>query len=537
MKYPLIQFYLIFALLLGSTLMFAQKELPSEKVDVFTSYQATIKDKDKQNIKPVIAETVAKTPDLKFVLQTTNPVDIKYDAPGIRPLAMKVDKSPKAYNGFAKLGYGIPSTPYLNAGYNYAYEDKFKIYADVFHHSANNKSITNQTYSLSSFELGGGVNTAMNFAIDGKFRLEDRQFNFYSIDSLPTGVEPLRKFNIASFGAKAYNSAENSWGVNYDVGFDYTNLSSNYKTSENDFDIHLKGTKWFADNVPFTIVMGNHLTSLTDSLKSSLNNFYLRPSIAYSGDIFKLKFGANLIATNDEFAILPDIEAAVNIAGNALGIYAGFNGDVRKNTYLSLITQNPFLVQNQELTNSKFNRIYGGIRGKVGVIQYQGEAGFKNVTNMPFFVNDSLKTYGFDVIYDKLKVFDINGTLIIDLAKGLQFNGLVRYNIYTTDKLLEPWHLPKLETNLGLSLLTMNDKLKLKSELYIASASFRKNYESNEASKNNALFDISFEASYRFSERFGFFFQLNNLPNNKYKLYYNTPTYGLNILGGLTARF
>jgi hypothetical protein len=202
-----------------------------------------------------------------------------------------------------------------------------------------------------------------------------------------------------------------------------------------------------------------------------------------------------------------------------------------------LILQNPFVVRSQQLTNSNFNRFYGGIRGKVGAIQYQGEAGFKTIKKMPLFINDPELNFGFTTIYDELKVFDINSTLIVDLAKGLQFTGLVKYNIYTTDLQKEAWHLPNLETNLGLSLLTMNDKFKIKSELYIADASFFKNYSTDKAEKNNALFDISFEASYRFTEKFGLFFQLNNLPNNKYRRWYNTPTYGLNILGGLTARF
>ena len=515
----------------------AQKELPSEKVDVFTSFQATIRDKDKQNVKPVIPEQSGESGNLNYNVNQTDPVNVNYDAPAIRPLAMKTEKGPKAYNGFAKLGYGIPSSPYANAGYHYTYDDKLKLFANIFHHSAENKSVKNQKFSLTNFELGGGLNTSLNFGLDAKLKIDDQRYNFYSVDSLPQGVDPLRKFNIASFGAKAYNSEETSWGVNYEVGFDYSNLKSNYGIKENDFDIRLKGTKWFGDNIPFTVIMGNHLTSLQDSTKSTLNNFYLRPSISFGGDIFRIKIGTNLIATEDEFAFLPDLEANINITGNSLGLYAGWNGDVRKNTYQSLILQNPFIVTNQELTNSKFNRFYGGLRGKIGAIQYQGEAGFKNISNMPLFINDSLKTYGFDIIYDDLKIFDINGTLILDLAKGLQFTGLLKYNIYTNDVQKEAWHLPDLEGNLGITLLTMNDKLKLKSEFYFADASFRKNYETNSAEKNNALFDISFEAAYRFSEKFGLFFQLNNLPNNKYRRWYNTPTYGLNILGGVTARF
>lgn len=515
----------------------AQEKLPTEKVDVYTNFQATIRDKDKQNISPVIKDESAPPQAMDYRLNTLDPAAVAYDAPAIRPLAMKTEKGPKAYRGFAKIGYGIPSSPYANAGYHYAQDDKFKIFANVLHHSANNKSVQNQKFSQTKIELGGGFNTSLNFAVDAGVKVEDQRYNFYSVDSLPAGLDPLRKFNGTAFGIKAYNSAENSLGVDYEAGFDFASLKSNFGVKENDFDIHLKGTKWFSDNFALSITTGNHITNLTDSIKSTLNNFYLRPALTLNGDIYKIRVGTNLIATNDEFKVLPDLEAMVNIAGNAFGAYAGWYGDVRKNTYRSLMEQNPFLVENISLSNSAFNRFYGGIRGKVGAIEYQGEAGYKSVNNMPLFVNDSLRPYGFGLVFDDLKIFDINGTMILNLARGLQFTGLVRYNIYTTDKQAEPWHLPNLESNLGLSLLTLNDRLKLKAEVYLADASYSVNYEGTKPLKNNALLDLSFEAAYRFSEYFGIFFQLNNLPNSKYKRYYNTPTYGLNILGGLTARF
>ncbi len=529
--------FFIFLFVCCANELTAQKELSTEKVEVFTNFQATIRDQDKQNISPVIKDEAAKMQTMEYNIGLLNPAAVAYDAPAIRPLAMKTDKGPKAYNGFAKVGYGIPSSPYANVGYHYAQDDKFKIFANVLHHSANNKSVQNQKFSLTKIELGGGFNTSLNFAADAGIKVEDERYNFYSVDSLPAGVEPLRKFNTTAFGVKVYNSDENSLGVDYEAGFDFSNLKSNFDLKENDFDIRLKATKWFSDNFSFALTTGNHLTTLTDSIKSTLNNFYLRPAITFSGDVFRIRAGVNLVATNDEFKVLPDLEAMVSVAGNAFGVYAGWYGDVQKNTYRSLMQQNPFIVQDVTLTNSAYNRIYGGIRGRIGAIQYQGEAGYKSISGMPLFVNDSLRPYGFGLVYDDLKIFDINGTVILDLARGLQFTGLVKYNIYTTDKEKEPWHLPNLESNLGLSLLTLNDKLKLKAEVYLADATYSKNYETLKPQKNNALLDLSFEAAYRFSEYFGIFFQLNNLPNSKYKRYYNTPSYGLNILGGVTARF
>jgi hypothetical protein len=40
-----------------------------------------------------------------------------------------------------------------------------------------------------------------------------------------------------------------------------------------------------------------------------------------------------------------------------------------------------------------------------------------------------------------------------------------------------------------------------------------------------------------FSKNVGVFFDANNLLNLKRERWYNYPTFGLNILGGITARF
>ena len=530
--------HIILALLsISAVQAFGQKQLPSEKVDVISNFEATIKDQNMVEVKPVLTDDATKKPVLKYDVSQKPLGNIVYDAPKIRPLAMKTEKGPKAYNGFAKLGYGYPSSLYANAGYNYIGE-KYKIGADIFHHDANNSSnVPNQKFGLTSFNIGGGINTELDFAVDAGLKIEDRRFNFYSVDTLPIGVDPLRQFSIAGFKAKAYNTKETSWGINYDVGFDYNNLKSNYGVKENDFDIKIGLTKWFTENIPLKLVVGNDITSLTDSNKTSLNNFYFKPSLSFTGESYNIKLGTNITGSDGGFSVYPDLEAMVRISGNTLAMYAGWTGDVQKNTYQRIMLQNPFVVQHHSLNNSKFNKFYGGIRGKVGVVSYQGEAGFKTVKNMLLFINDSVKAYGFGLVYDNIDIFNVNGTLIFDVAKGLSFTANAGYNIYTTDQQKEAWHLPSLEANFGAVLMALNDKMRIKAELYVADAGKYKVYESQKSESLNMLLDLSFEVAYRFSEKFGAFLQLNNLPNNKYQRWYNTPTYGLNVLGGLTARF
>ncbi len=515
----------------------AQKELPNTNVEVISNFQAEIKDQNKKDLLPIIEAGNQNKTEQKYRLTKRQLEGITYEAPKIRPLAMKGEKQPKAYNGFGKIGYGIPNTPYLHAGYHYQNNDKYRIFGTAFHQSANNKSINNQKFSNTNIQIGGSVNTEMNIGVDAALTLQNNLFNFYSVDSLPNGIEPLRRFGNSGFQAKVYNTEETSWGINYAVGLRYNNLQTNFDTRENDFDLNIGMTKYFNDNLPFDIIVGTHITNLKDSTSSGNNNFYMKPKLTWTNDIARIVVGLNLVAVDDEFAVLPNIEGMIKISGNYIALYGGWEGDVRKNTYQYLSEWNPFIVERQELTNSKWNRFYGGLRGKIGRINYQGEASFKNINNMALFVNDSLRPWGFNVNYDQLQVFNLNGTLDIDLAKGLKFIGNIQYNVYTTDVERTAWQLPSLEANMGLHLTTMNDKMHIKAELYMADGLSYLDYQTDKIESQNLLFDLSFEAAYRFSEKFGVFFQVNNLPNNKYRRWYNTPTYGLNVLGGLTARF
>ncbi|MBK9015757.1 MAG: hypothetical protein IPM82_17780 [Saprospiraceae bacterium] len=53
----------------------------------------------------------------------------------------------------------------------------------------------------------------------------------------------------------------------------------------------------------------------------------------------------------------------------------------------------------------------------------------------------------------------------------------------------------------------------------------------------NALYDVSVGGEYWFVKKFGAFLEVNNLLNNKRQRWIYYPTYGINVLGGITARF
>jgi hypothetical protein len=95
--------------------------------------------------------------------------------------------------------------------------------------------------------------------------------------------------------------------------------------------------------------------------------------------------------------------------------------------------------------------------------------------------------------------------------------------------------LPKIQGNVGLSYLALDQQLRLKAEVYVADAVAYQDL--NLPDEPNLLFDISLGADYFLTKNIGLFLHLNNLATNKYRRWYGYPGFGLNVLGGITARF
>ena len=147
-----------------------------------------------------------------------------------------------------------------------------------------------------------------------------------------------------------------------------------------------------------------------------------------------------------------------------------------------------------------------------------------------------MDTLRFNVLYYSVDIVYLKGTINAYPVKGLELIGTAGYNIYSLNNQEKAWHLPALEINATLIYTTMEDKLRFKGELFIENGVPYIN-KAGETDNLNGLFDLSVGADYQVSKNFGIFFQLNNLANNKRQRWANYPTYGINILGGISARF
>ena len=545
--------FLTVFILLWSVLAFAQPGggLEGGEVEVIKDFDARLKDTEKLKVLPGLPPVTTNPRKLNYNIPTRT-VPVEYPAPKLRPLAVRRGKVDKGFKGFLKAGYGYPSSPYLELGYNLLdKKGKYNVGLHGLYHGANfsNDEFEFQRFAETDITLKGtyyleeggmAVGGIINNRIDEvHYYGYDKEMAFSGDTSL-TREQVKQRFNTFSGGVNLFNGERNDLDVSYNAGINFYTMKDNYASSETGFDLLLSGTKWFNEKHPLNLTIKSDFTTYEDTTKQKLNNVYLQPNFTYHSDAFRLKVGVNIISHEDEFNFLPDLEATVAILGSRLAAFGGWKGDFVKNNMQRLSDYNPYIATYQkiQLENTEYSHFYGGVKGNLGIIEYNGQLGLKDTKNLALFQSDSTDLRRrFLVEYDTAKIFNIEGVVTARLFKGFELTGAITQNIYGDLAVNEEaWHLPATELNVTATYVTLEDKLRLKGELYIENGVPYLNDE-GVADNLNGLFDLSVGADYQVTKNFGAFLNLNNIASNKRQRWYRYPTYGINVLGGIKLRF
>ncbi len=556
-----ILFFFLFAFALNQAAI-AQEDLPNEEVEVIKDFDARLIETEKIGVTPTLPKPSNAIKTQTYNIPTRS-LQVEYLPPKIRPLAMKRDKLPTQYNGFFKAGYGIPSSPLVEASYYTFYEDKLNVGGRFRHHSANFESVENQRFALNEAELKGTYYKDEGYAISGNIGYTSDQVHYYGYNAnvpedtvLSVNREQVKQtFNTFKLGGTFFNGERTQGDLNYAAGFNFANTTDNFATRERSFDAHFGVTKWVADKHAINVGIKTDLTNFrngdsgsNDSLRQELNNFYLTPSFTYHADAFKIKIGANLVAVDGDFNFFPDIEASANVVGNKFTVFAGAEGSLQKNTMKSITDYNPFVKTfgSLEIRNTDYNHFYGGIRGAFGAFNYKGQVGFKSVENLALYLNDfndfittdigAVSLDRLEVLYDDGNIFNIQGSVEATLFKNFDAAATVSVNAYDLDNQEKAWHLPATEFNVNAKYKMLEEKLLLKGELFIANGvPFQT--AAGVSDNLNALLDVSAGAEYILTDNFSAFLDINNLLDNNRERWNSYQTYGLNVMIGIQGRF
>ncbi len=531
----------LFAIILFSTqISWAQPDLPDDEVEVIKDFEARLADSEKISMEPELPPSDTASKNLTYDVPLKS-LQVEYLAPKIRPLAIPTKKEEPGYNAYIKLGYGLPNTPYAKLSYSYTNPERYIIGVNALHLSANNKDIENQRFSDTDVNLSGIYYTDQGLAAGGLIGYDSKQFHFYGYDNEVTSLtksEVLQKWNKVYGHARIFNGSRTQGDINYRAKFKFYNLIDNYTTSETNFNLSGGATKWFNEIHALNVDLIADFTNPDLIATNEINNFYIRPNFAFHGDIFRVKVGANFAFHDSETFIYPDIEAGVNVVGNKLAVYAGAGGDLQLNSMSSLSDVNPYIhtTDSLQLANTSYYHYYGGVTGNLKVVDYQIEAGYKQARNLAMYLTDPTDTLRFAVLYDTVNIFTLNASLTATPIKNLELTATLGQSIYDPRNEEKAWHLPIFNTNFSARYTTLEDKLSLKGELFIENGVPYRDNQGN-VDNLNGLFDLSLGAEYHINKNVGVFLEANNLASNKRQRWHNYPTYGFNLLGGITAKF
>jgi hypothetical protein len=294
-------------------------------------------------------------------------------------------------------------------------------------------------------------------------------------------------------------------------------------------------TKWLSERHPISVAVIIDMTSFQDTASQHLNNYFFQPSYTYHGDAFRAKIGVNLASNQDNFYLFPDIEVAVNLIENILTGFAGTKGNLYKNNLQSLSNYNPFVTSRIAVRNSASQKYYGGIKGQIMGIDYRAQASYESVNNLALFTSTQDSIPRFDVVYDTAGIVSLAAEISAPVFENFELIGAFTQRFYTLRNNDKAWHLPALTLNVGASYQMLEQKLHLRGDLFVENGV---PVPTTDGSKNlNALLDLSGKATYQFSDQLGGFLQVNNILNNRRQRWEHYPTFGINALVGIQAKF
>ncbi len=558
MKYA--RSFFLFLLSATSTAAWAQPGLPGQEVEVVKIFEAQLAESAKIAVAPELPPVDTSVSKQTYDV-TPKTIDVDYPAPRIKPVTYKSDEEiADVYKGYVKLGGGLPKSIYGDAAFNtlvkLADKSSLDIGLNAFHHQADFSSnkVENQRFGLTKVGGKGTYYANQGYAVSGSMGYTSNRVSYYgySTDRFNTfeniDKEAVKQvFGIFDLGAKIFNGVQTAGDLNYSAGFDFYAMGDDFAANETGFDLKLNATKWIREKHSFDLGIRTDFTSFkVNGVKQDLNNFWLTPAFTFHGSAIKIKAGANLISSNDEYLPFPDIEVVVNLTGNELAFFTGLEGGLEKNNFRTLTTYNPYIntqLPEGTLRNTKYFNFYAGLKGNLKMFEYMIQGGYKPTNDLGVYLfryefngTEPDLIHDFEVHYADVNIINFRASIKATVLKNLTFTGVLSQSFYDVSIERKAWHLPALDANFMAVYTTSDNKLRAKAQLNLSDG-VTANTGISRWTNLNGLYDVSVGGEYWFVKKFGAFLEVNNLLNNKRQRWIYYPTYGVNFLAGFTARF
>lgn len=309
--------------------------------------------------------------------------------------------------------------------------------------------------------------------------------------------------------------------------------------------------------------------------KNSQTWITAKPSYLLGGGVANVQLGVDSwividSSTDMKVRLSPNIRANLVPVKEIIKIFAGIDGNFIQNNYSKIAYENPF-VDPEHLVKNTFEqfRFFGGFDGKLATktnfklsvdysmikdqpLYYQFRYGNFTETNLSSLIVDN----DFDVLYDNLDLLKFNLEIFHVSSEKMNLLLSGNYYVYKMETLDEAWNLPDWDAKLSLA-YQVSDQLTLSSDLFFTgtrqalimgiygddprpltnSELLQHGNLQMESYNLSTVFDLNFNATYKITNQFSVFAQLNNFGFQQYQRWLGYPVQSFNLLGGLSYAF
>jgi len=553
MSRNLIIYIILFSLLSVGLHAFSQENLTKE-VKVVKPYEPTLSDANKISYLPKISDTVKVVPQINYLLQT-RPVNVGYTINPIKPARMVSEPLTKLYNSYIRVGVGTKTHPLFEAYINskrsedYTLGAYYKYAASYAKVGLLNDERVFAGYSDNDLQLFG-KKFFKNSTLQGDIGVQGDTRYFYGYDTqIDTSMDKddiRQKYLQFNMNANYKSTYVDSNHINYDfnVGIDY--IKDDFSNNELGFKMKGDINKIFSKEMVGAKVGMEHY-SVSENVDSSNNTIInINPWVGKFGDKWRVKAGINMFSDarddNTNIYYYPVGILEYDIANHFLIPYAGVNGKIEVNSFLKTLTINPFVVPGTSMLNTDHKLIlYGGVRGNFNSTTYYNfKVSYALIDNMPFFVNNWALTDSsgnqFSVVYDNIELVSYFGELSLAPNEKLNLHIKANYRNYKMDVEQKPWHKPSFDLTFS-ARYNLRDKIILKGDIFSMGKRYAKLNNNGDFAELESVIDINIGAEYRYSKILSGFIQFNNILSENYDQWNYYPTYGFNVLLGITYAF
>ncbi len=535
-----------FLLLTVSTMCLGQTGIEADNLEVIKTFEAQLEEAQIIDVRPKLPKVILVKKVYDFRISIV-PLELKYPAPIIKPLAMMESNTFDADNHFIRLGYGTLNDPNGRVRLSFYDGDRYKLNILGGYRALDNTSkVAYQKMSDIDAGITGFARLNENVALNFKSDINVAKRNYFDTKTNYPTLNYGEEQNITGINLKAgiANIDKSTSGINYELWTTYKFDRVADQALGTGIGLSVQAEKRTSEyiNIILPIESMAYTTDLSEN-DNELVSINFAPKVHFQHKRFMAKVGADLYYDNQlKSQIWPEVELAYGIVKNFVQIMVGTDQKYRMNTLGHLMNYNPWTQLDAfDLKTTLWKEYYGGIRGELNFLSYQFEGGYKESKNDLLIVNELQNGANSELItlYDDIKTAFVRGNIDFAISESMNVGGSLTQNVYTTNQEAKAWGMPSLEMNAYFNLHMFDNKLNLKSNLFLSDKIYTKRFVDGQAFQHslNNLMELDAELAYWPIKSFGLFGYANNILDNKYQRWYGYPTVGINFGGGLQVKF